>query len=100
MSNEYGVLWYIKCNGGKKGDGRIPNDKYPSLRQIMSGLEEYMKMYVQNQMANCNPRQIKQSIATYKKAFDAIIKLIHIPDIDKSFEDSSDPIYGLCNALS
>ena len=36
--NEYGVMWYFRCNGGNKKDTFIPRDKYPSLSQIMTGL--------------------------------------------------------------
>ncbi len=59
MRNEYGVMWYNYCNKGKwwqeedkekgiKGEWKyvddwykVPEDKNPSLNQIMSGLKKY-----------------------------------------------------------
>ena len=100
MDNEYGVMWYIKFNGGKKGDTRIPDDKYPSLNQIMSGLKEYLQLFIQNEMASCSPFQQNAALTSFKKALDKVVHLIQIPDHDKPFEDNEDPIYGLRNACS
>ena len=72
IRTEYGVLWYNHCNGGKKwqeedkekgikGEWKyadeIPDDKYPSLNQIMSGLKKYLELFIAIEMATSSPLQ-------------------------------------------
>ena len=66
----------------------------------MSGLKEYLNLFISIEMATSSPLQQKATMTAYQNALDKVVHLIQIPDHDKPFKSYDDPIYGLRNPHS
>jgi len=98
---QFALLWSWKYNGGNEVDKYVFNIKLPSLNQIMSGLKEYLEVFIHKKIEGANERQIKLILANFKSCLDEMILKCGIPDVDKPFNiNSGDPIYSLWNPNS
>ena len=64
-AGEYGKMWEVKYNGG---DENYAIKKYPSLEQLMAGIEGQFEIMVRNECIDANELQKKSILETHKQA--------------------------------
>ena len=92
MSGVFPIMWANTFNNGKL---------YPTPRQVIEGLREFLRLYLNNQMPKKDMFARKNIKQTYSQVFDIILETIDFPNPDKPFNDSwNDDTYGLNNYRS
>ena len=74
-AGEFGFKWMLECNG----------KKWPTMRQVIAGLEASYEMDLHRKAAGATNGALPDTIATYRRVFDTILALVALPDLDRPF---------------